>query len=100
MSNRHTIDRAVEDGDDSAGMAPEDFARRLLAFAIDAHRALRRPDGPIDELIALHGRAWYLAHEVPEARMIMNRRWLQEARREIATRLHRWAEEDLDSLVA
>src|SRR5262245_58183520 len=94
MPNRHTIDRAVQGGNDAAGIDPEDFARRLRAFAVDAYRGLGRPDGPIDEMIALHRRAWDLSHLVPGARMTEIRRWLLAARLKIGTRLQRWAEEE------
>jgi hypothetical protein len=94
------MDSTIEGGDDTGGIDPEDFARRVRGFALDAHRILSRPDGPIDEAIELHRRAWSLSQEVSEARMTDLHRWLVAARREIATRLHRWAAEELESLVA
>jgi hypothetical protein len=41
----------------SGGLDAEEFARRLLGFAIDAYRALKDPASTPDDLIGLHSRA-------------------------------------------
>jgi hypothetical protein len=82
------------------GRASGDFAGDLRRFAIDAHRILRRPESPVDEVFALHARAWSLLQEAPGARSGEIRRWLLAARRAIGVRLQSWASEEMESLVA
>jgi hypothetical protein len=69
------------------GFDPDDFGRRVREFALDAHRILKRPDSPTDELIALHRRVWFLLCEAPGSQSTPIRRWLLAARQEIAAKL-------------
>lgn len=65
----------------------DDFGRRVRQFALDAHRLLNRPDSPIDEVIRLHRRAWYLLRDSTAARLSEIRRWLLAALRAIDSRI-------------
>jgi hypothetical protein len=91
---------ADEGRDDGGGYDPEDYGRRVREFALDAHRALGRPDGPIDEVIDLHRRAWSLLREAPGVPSSPLRRWLVAVREAINARLRAWAMEEFGSLVA
>jgi hypothetical protein len=93
--------RETDAGRDETGeIDPEVFGRQVRQFALDAHRVLRRPDSPVDEVIDLHRRVWYLLHQAPGAQTTAISRWLQVARQAIAARLRAWVVEDLESLVA
>jgi hypothetical protein len=83
-----------------AGVDLDDWGRRVRQFAIDAHRILGRPDSPVDEVFGLHRRAWLLVREASVEPSSGLCRWLLEARRAIDVRLHRWAVEEMESLVA
>jgi hypothetical protein len=84
----------------SGGFDPDVFARRVREVALQIHRVLRRPDGPIDDVFDLHRRVWGLLGEAPGPQTTGVYRRLLAARQAIADRLHRWATEELDSLVA
>jgi hypothetical protein len=79
---------------------PEGFGRRVREFAIDAHRVLRRPDSPLDELTRLDGRAFRLLGEAPGARSIGISPWLLAVRQRIGARLESRSFEDQACLVA
>lgn len=85
---------------DLGGIEPEDFGRRLRRFAIDAHRVLGCPDGPIDDMVELHRRAWFLLREAPGVPSSRLHGWLVAAREAIDARLRAWALEELESVVA
>jgi hypothetical protein len=91
---------AEEGRDESGGSDPEGYGRAVRRFAADAGRVLGRPDGPIDEVIDLHRRAWSLLREAPGAPSSPLHRWLVAAREAIDARSRAWAMEDLESLVA
>ena len=92
VQGAHVNDQSRAGGGSDAG----DFGRDVRQFALDAHRALRRPDGSIDELIHLHWRAWSLLREAPEGRADGIYGWLLAVRRTIADDLHRRAAEELE----
>jgi hypothetical protein len=81
---------------DEDGGASGEFAGGVRRFAIDARRALGRPESSIDELIDLHWRAWALLRQAPDEHAAGIHDWLLAARRAIADRLHHWAAEELD----
>jgi hypothetical protein len=85
---------------DLGGFEPDGFGSRVREFAIDAHRVLNRPDSPIDEVIRLHRRVWYLLRDTPGARSNEIRRWLLAALRAIDTRILAWSSTELESWVA
>jgi hypothetical protein len=94
------VDATDQGWGDPGGFDPDDFGRRVRQLACDAHRILGCPDSPIDDVIRLHGRVWTLLREAPGPRLSGVHRWLMAARQLIADRLHRWAAEELESLVA
>jgi hypothetical protein len=73
------------------GFDPDDFGRRVRECAVDAHRILKRPDSPTDELIALHRRGWFLLCEAPGSQSTPIRRWLLATRQAIAAKLQSWS---------
>jgi hypothetical protein len=95
---------AARDDDRGRGDAgqfdPEGFGRRIREFAVDAHRVLRRPDSPLDELTRLDGRASRLFGEAPGARTIGICPWLLAVRQRIRARLESQSFEDQACLVA
>jgi hypothetical protein len=84
---------------DLGGFDGDDFGRRLRQFAIDADRILRRPDGPVDEVIGLHRRAWLLLQDASAGPSSEIRRWLLATRRVIDARLLSWSLVELESSV-
>ncbi len=82
------------------GFEPDDFGSRVREFALDAHRVLNRPDSPIDEVIRLHRRVWYLLRDTPGARSNEIRRWLLAALRAIDARILARSFTELESWVA
>jgi hypothetical protein len=77
-----------------------DYGRRIRRLAQDAHRILKCPDSPIDQLIELHTRVFDLINEAPGVRLSGIRRWLLSLREEIGARLHAWSLQQLESSVA
>ena len=75
------------------------FARDVRQFACEAHRILGRPGGSLDDLLALHRRAWSLLREAPGAPSGEMHRWLLAVRAATDDRLRAWALEELESLV-
>ena len=76
------------------------FARDVRQFACEAHRILGRPGSSLDDLLALHRRAWSLLRGAPGAPSSEMHRWLLAARQAIDDRLRSWPLEELESLVA
>jgi hypothetical protein len=74
-----------------------DFAREVRRLAADAHRILKCPDSPIDELIGLHGRVFRLLDAAQGARSNAILCWLLAVRQRIGARLESWSMEELDS---
>jgi hypothetical protein len=93
-------DRVLMNDESRGGFDAGDFGRRVRQFALDAHRILKGPDGPIDELFDLHWRSWSLLHEAPGEQTDGVYRWLLAARRAIVDRLHLSATEEIESWVA
>ena len=85
---------------DAARFDPEGFGRRIREFAVDAHRVLRRPDSPLDDLIRLDERAFRLFGEAPGARTMGISPWLLAVRQRIGARLESRSFEDQTCLVA
>jgi hypothetical protein len=96
--------RGVIEADESrvqaGGPDPEEFARSVRRFALDAHNVLCRPDVTLGELIGLHGRVFRLLQAVPGSRATGIRPWLLAVRQRIGARLQSWSVEDLASRVA
>jgi hypothetical protein len=90
---------AGEGLDDDGGSDPEGYGPEVRRFVADAVRALGRPDGPIDDVFDLYCRVLDLLDETPGPQTTGDYRWLLTARQAIADRLHRWAMEELESLV-
>jgi hypothetical protein len=63
------------------GMDAAQFARAIRRLAVDAHRALRRPDASDDKLLELRGRSEVLLRAAGGARQGAIRCWLQSAQR-------------------
>lgn len=93
----HEID---EGPGDTGAIEPEELARRVRRFAIDARLVLRHPDRPIDEVVELHRRARFLLREAPGLPSSPLHRWLVAAMEAIDARLRAWAPEELESLAA
>jgi hypothetical protein len=85
---------------ESGRIDPEDFGRRIREFALDAHRVLRLPDSPLDELIRLDGRVIRLLGEAPGTRSSGISPWLLAVRQRIGARLPSRPFEDMESVVA
>jgi hypothetical protein len=97
---QYGITEAGESRGDLDGPDGDEFHRQAWRFALDAHDVLIRGDGAIDDVIELHRRLWTLLHDAPGGRQGATAQPLLAARRAIAARLLRWAEQDMDSLVA
>jgi hypothetical protein len=76
------------------------FARDVRRFACEVHRILGRPGGSLEDLLALHRRAWSLLRGAPGAPSSEMHRWLLAARAAIDERLRSWPLEELEPLVA
>jgi hypothetical protein len=63
------------------GMDAGQFAGAMRRLAVDAHRALRRPDASDDELLELRRRSEVLLRAARGARQAEIRRWLRSAHR-------------------
>jgi hypothetical protein len=57
------------------------FARAIRRLAVDAHRALQRPDASDGELLELRRRSEVLLRAARGSRLAEIRRWLRSARR-------------------
>lgn len=92
--------------DDARGRAASDrfdaegFARRIREFAIDVHRALRRPDSPLGELIRLHGRVVRLFGEATGMGSAGIASWLLAVEQRIGERLPSGPLDDRECLAA
>jgi hypothetical protein len=93
-------DRVHMNDESEGGFDSGDFGRRVRQFAVDAHRIVKGPDGPLDDLIDLHWRAWSLLLEAPGEQTDGVYHWLLAARRAIVDRLHHSATEEFETWVA
>jgi hypothetical protein len=72
---------AEEGAGSPAGMDAEQFAWAIRRLAVDAHRALQRPDATDGELLALRRRSEVLLRAARGSRQAEIRRWLRSAHR-------------------
>jgi hypothetical protein len=82
------------------GPDPDEFARSVRRFALDARDVLGRSDSTLGELIGLHGRLFRLLQEVPGMGPVGIAAWLLAVRQRIGARLQSWSVEDLEARVA
>ena len=98
------MSRAILDVHESpvrpGGFDPDEFARSIRRFALDARDVLSRADSRLGELIRLHCRVFHLLQRAPGTRMTGIRPWLLAVRQRIGARLQAWSVEDLESLIA
>src|SRR5262249_48097498 len=85
---------------ESDGLDAEAFAWDLRQFVAEAHRILGRPGSSLDDLLALHRRAWSLLRGAPGAPSSEMRRWLLAVRAAIDDRLRSWPLEEPEWLEA
>jgi hypothetical protein len=88
-----------EDSTCPAELDPKEFSRQLREFAIDAHRFLKDPDRPIDDVAELHRRACLLLRGAPVAQSSMMHRWLLEVWGAINARIQSRPLAELESLM-
>jgi hypothetical protein len=81
----------------TGGFNPDEFARSVRRFALDAHDVLSRPDSRAGELIRLHGRVFHLLQGAPVSPAGGILPWLWAVRQRIGARLQCWSLEDLES---
>ena len=72
---------AEEDAGSPEGMDAEQFAWAIRRLAVDAHRALQRPDALDGELLELRSRSEVLLRAARGLRQAEIRRWLRSAQR-------------------
>jgi hypothetical protein len=87
---------AVANGDGHDVLDPEELAREVRQFAIDAHRALTRPDTPIDVVIGLRQRLGLLLRKTRGSGASEINRWLRRSQGEIEARLPTGPRENLE----
>jgi hypothetical protein len=98
------MSRGIPEADASrlqpGGSEPDEFARSVRRFALDARDVLGRPDSTLGELIGLHGRVFRLLQSVPGMGPAGVAPWLLAVRQRIGARLQSWSVEDLEARVA
>lgn len=82
------------------GLDPDEFARSIRRFALDAHDVLSRSDSRPGDLIWLHRRVFHLIEGAPVAQADGILTWLLAVRQRIGARLQSWSLEALEARVA
>jgi hypothetical protein len=77
-----------------------DFGQSVRRLAQDAHRILRCPDSPIDELIELHSQVLGLLNDAAGSRSAGILGWLHAVRGRVGARLRSWSAGVLESPIA